>query len=158
MEKEEIQVEDLVKEVVKELEIQAREKNLELKLDFPSRTLPKLNLDKKRIREVFSNFIDNAIKHTQKGSIIIGLKLQKEKNSILFFVKDTGIGIPKEELPYIGKMPFERGREAKKLSPLGKGIGLYLSRLITEAHEGRLWAESEGKGKGSIFYIELPIK
>jgi signal transduction histidine kinase len=110
------------------------------------------------MREVFSNLIDNAIKHTQKGSITIGLKYQKEKNSILFFVKDTGIGIPKEELPYIGTMPFERGREAKKLSPLGKGIGLYLSRLIIEAHGGKLWAESEGRDKGSIFYVELPVK
>jgi signal transduction histidine kinase len=157
LEKEEIQLEDLVKETVKELEIQAKEKNLKLKFDFPSEALPKLNLDKRRMREVFSNLIDNAIKHTQKGTIIISLKLQKEKNSILFFVKDTGIGISKEELPYIGTMPFERGRESKKLSPLGKGIGLYLSRLIIEAHGGRLWAESEGKNKGSTFYIELPI-
>jgi signal transduction histidine kinase len=158
LDKEEIQLEDLVKEVVKELEIQAKGKDLELKLDLPSKPLPKLNLDKKRMREALSNLIDNAIKHTKRGEIIVGLKLQNEKESILFFVKDTGIGISKDELPYIGTSPFERGRESKKLSPMGKGIGLYLSRLIVEAHGSRLWAESEGKDKGSTFFVELPMK
>jgi signal transduction histidine kinase len=158
LDKEEIQLEDLVKEVVKELEIQAKGKDLELKLDLPSKPLPKLNLDKKRMREALSNLIDNAIKHTKRGEIIVGLNLQNEKESILFFVKDTGIGISKDELPYIGTSPFERGREAKKLSPMGKGIGLYLSRLIVEAHGSRLWAESEGKDKGSTFFVELSMR
>jgi signal transduction histidine kinase len=155
---EEVQIEDLVKKSIEELKPQAEEKNLSLEFSFPKNSLPKIKLDKKRMFEVFTNLIDNAIKHTIKGGIEIYLKYENDKNSILFSVKDTGIGIPKEELAFIGQAPFERGKNAKELTPLGKGIGLYLSRLIVEAHGGKLWAESEGKGMGSTFYVELPIK
>jgi len=155
---EEVRVEDLIKNVIEELKPQAKEKNLYLEVSFPENPLPKMKLDKKRMFMVFVNLIDNGIKHTLKGGIKLFLEYLKDKNSILFSVKDTGIGIPKEELPFIGQMPFERGRKAKELTPLGKGIGLYLSRLVVEAHGGKLWAESEGIGKGSVFYIELPVK
>ncbi|PIQ04456.1 MAG: hypothetical protein COW72_03495 [Candidatus Nealsonbacteria bacterium CG18_big_fil_WC_8_21_14_2_50_37_10] len=155
---EEVRVEDLIKNVIEELKPQAKEKNLYLEVSFPENPLPKMKLDKKRMFMVFVNLIDNGIKHTLKGGIKLFLEYLKDKNSILFSVKDTGIGIPREELPFIGQMPFERGRKAKELTPLGKGIGLYLSRLVVEAHGGKLWAESEGIGKGSVFYIELPVK
>ena len=155
---EEVRVEDLIKNVIEELKPQAKEKNLYLEVSFPENPLPKMKLDKKRMFMVFVNLIDNGIKHTLKGGIKLFLEYLKDKNSILFSVKDTGIGIPREELPFIGQMPFERGRKAKELTPLGKGIGLYLSRLVVEAHGGKLWTESEGIGKGSVFYIELPVK
>jgi signal transduction histidine kinase len=161
LEKQEIQIEDLIEEVIEELRPQIEIKKLKLEIDFPKEKLPKIKVDKKRMREVFSNLIENAIKHTPQGSIAISLE-KKEKGikvkgeSILFSVADTGIGISSQDLSYLGQFPFERGKEAKKLTPLGKGIGLYLSRLIVEAHGGKLWAESEGVGKGSTFFVELP--
>ena len=160
--KEEVQLEDLLLKTIEEFRPQLEQKpNLSFKINLSKEKLAKIKVDIKRIREVFSNLIDNALKHTLKGKVELFLEKIKEKNSILFKVKDTGIGIPKEELSYIGQSPFERGKEAKKLSPMGKGIGLYLSRLIVEAHGGKLWAESEGEGnegKGSTFYVELPIE
>ena len=154
----ETQIEDLVKKAIRDLKFEAERKNLSLEYLPPKETLPKIQLDENRIIEALTHLIDNGIKHTEKGGAMIGLEYLKDKNSILFWVKDTGIGIPKEELAQIGQIPFERGKEAKKLTPLGKGLGLYLTRLIIEAHQGKIWAESEGKGKGSTFFIELPIK
>lgn len=152
----ETQLEDLVKKVYSDLKVQADIKKLKFELKLPENPLPKIKVDPERMIEVFSNLIDNAIKYTNEGKIEIELK--KERDSILFLVKDTGIGIPPEELPIIGQSPFERGKEGKKVTLLGKGIGLYLSRLIVKAHRGKIWAESGGKGKGSTFYVELPIR
>ncbi len=71
-------------------------------------------------------------------------------------VKDTGIGIPKEDMDNLFEKTFERSQEAEKTFVLGRGIGLYLAGHIIEAHNGKIWAESDGEGKGSTFYIELP--
>lgn len=151
----ETQIEDLLKEIYEELKIQAQQKNLKFELNLPKISLPKIKIDLQRMREALSNLIENAIKHTQEDGVFI--YLENKIKSILLIIKDTGIGIPKEELPYIGTTPFERGRLSQKLSPLGRGIGLYLSRLIIEAHGGSLRIESEGIGKGTTVYVELPI-
>lgn len=164
LELKEIQLEDFLKKILKEFDFQIKKKKLYLKIYFPKEKLPKIKVDPERIKEAYSNLIDNAIRYTSKGGININLELKigglklKNQNSILFSIRDTGIGIPKEEISYIGTAPFERGKEAKKLSLIGKGIGLYLSKLIVQAHGGELWAESEGLEKGSVFFIELPIK
>jgi signal transduction histidine kinase len=158
LEKKETQFEELLKELFQIFKIQAEVKKLKFELNLPKNPLPKIKIDKERMKEALSNLIDNAFKHTIKGGVSLFLKEIPEKKRILFWVKDSGIGIPKEELPLIGQIPFERGKEAKKLSLLGKGLGVYLSRLIIEAHQGKLWAESEGLGKGATFYVELPIE
>jgi len=72
--------------------------------------------------------------------------------------KDTGIGIPKEEPKHLFTKTFERGKKAKKVFTTGKGIELFISSRIIQAHNGRVWAESEGKGKGSTFYVELLVE
>ena len=68
------------------------------------------------------------------------------------------MGIPKEELKTLFVRTFERGEEAKKVWGSGKGIGLYITNQIIKAHQGKIWAESQGRDKGSTFYIELPIQ
>ena len=73
-------------------------------------------------------------------------------------VKDTGIGMAKEELKNLFQRTFERGKEAKEVFATGRGIGLFIAYQIIKAHNGRIWAESKGRGKGSTFYIELPTK
>ena len=72
-------------------------------------------------------------------------------------ITDTGIGMEKEEIAGLFEKTFERGERAKKIYTTGRGIGLYISNQIIKANGGRLWAESEGRGKGSTFFIELPI-
>ena len=73
-------------------------------------------------------------------------------------IKDTGMGISKERLPKLFDITFDRTDEAKKNFATGRGIGLYLSSQVIKAHNGKIWAESEGEGKGSTFNIELPVE
>jgi len=75
---------------------------------------------------------------------------------VKIIVSDTGIGIPKDKLATILEGQFERTEEAQKTAS-GSGVGLYLSAQIIKLHNGKVWAESAGEGKGSTFYIELPI-
>jgi signal transduction histidine kinase len=102
------------------------------------------------------NVIDNGIKYTLKGGVTI--KLQIINNKLQIIVKDTGIGIKKEERAGLFERTFERGKEAEKIYIPGRGIGLYISKNFIEAHGGRIWVESKGENQGSTFFIELPIE
>jgi signal transduction histidine kinase len=152
---EECQIEDLIESVVEEMLPYIKEKGLYLK--YQKVSLPKIKVDKKRIREAIWNLIDNAIKYTRRGGITITTKVEGGKLKI--GIADTGIGMEKEEIEYFlaGKF-FERGEEAKKMYGPGRGIGLVLALEFVKAHDGRILAESEGFGKGSVFWIELPLK
>jgi signal transduction histidine kinase len=101
------------------------------------------------------NILDNAIKYTQKGGIDI--KLQIVNGRLQIVVADTGEGLTKEEISRLFES-FSRGTAGAKFWAEGVGLGLYVSRKFVELHGGKIWAESEGKGKGSTFYIELPMK
>ena len=101
------------------------------------------------------NVLDNAIRYTQEGGITVKLKTQNSKLKII--ISDTGEGLTKEEISKLFKS-FSRGEAGTKFWTEGAGLGLYLARKFVEMHGGKIWAESEGKGKGSTFYIELPMK
>ncbi|MDI6591992.1 MAG: HAMP domain-containing sensor histidine kinase, partial [Patescibacteria group bacterium] len=137
-----------------EMEIEAKKKNLKLIWQRPSVLLPKINIDKSKIHQVILNLIDNAIKYTQKGEIEI--KAQKTNSKIQISVRDTGEGLTKEEKKRIFE-GFTRGTAGFTHWIEGAGLGLYISKKYVELHQGKIWAESKGKNKGSIFYIELPI-
>jgi signal transduction histidine kinase len=145
---------EIVESVVRELEIEAKEKNLYLKFEKP-KEVPKILIDKEKIREVILNLIDNAIKYTQRGGVEV--KLQILNNRLQIVVADTGEGFTKEEREKLFES-FSRGSAGQKYWVEGAGIGLYVAKKIVELHQGKIWAESEGKGKGSKFYVELPIK
>jgi signal transduction histidine kinase len=157
-EPEEAQIEDIIESVVAELKITADQKKLYLKYDKPAQFLPKLLLDKDKIRQVFLNLINNSIKYTNQGGITIKIKNQTDiKNTILITISDTGEGMTKEDLAKLFES-FSRGSVGVQLSAEGAGLGLYIARKFVEMHKGKIWAESEGKGKGSTFYVELPTK
>jgi signal transduction histidine kinase len=152
---EDCQIENLIESVVEELFPFAQEKGLYL--NYEKVKLPTIKVDKKRIREAIWNLVDNAIKYTRSGGVKISTKIDNGKLKIV--VSDTGIGMEKEEIEKFleGKI-FERGKEAKKMYGPGRGIGLALAVEFVKAHGGRILAKSEGFGKGSTFWIELPIK
>lgn len=154
---EDCQIENLIKGLIEELRPQAEQKGLYLKYQASPGLGPTVKVDKKRISEAIGNLVDNAIKYTEKGGVTIKLKMENLKLKIV--VADTGIGMEKEEIDYFleGRL-FERGAEAKKLYGPGRGIGLSVTIEIVKAHGGKIWAESRGLGKGTTFYIELPIK
>ncbi len=131
----------------------ASDKGLKLEFVHPKKELPMLQIDDK-IFDVVSNLIDNAIKYTEKGSITV--TAVKEDDNIKVTVKDTGRGIPPEEAKNLFNK-FVRGYGIAQVNPDGSGLGLYVARRLTEAHGGRIWVESEGKGKGSSFMFTLPI-
>jgi PAS domain S-box-containing protein len=114
-------------------------------------------LDKERIFEVVSNLLINAIKYTPVGGEIT-IESQIKDDSYVISVKDTGIGLTNEEKKHLftqfGKI--ERYGQGWDVGIEGTGLGLYISKEIIELHSGKIWAESKGRNKGSIFCFSLP--
>ena len=104
------------------------------------------------MKEVFRNIIGNSIKFTPKGSVVASIS--KTNDGVLIKITDTGNGIEKEKIPTLFKK-FSRA-DTKATNAGGSGLGLYLARVFIEAHHGKIWVESEGIGKGTTFFIELP--
>ncbi|MBD3244656.1 MAG: hypothetical protein GF335_01550, partial [Candidatus Moranbacteria bacterium] len=154
---EKLNIKELLKEIVGVLSIQASHKDLYLKFkdEIKEQKEVLIKADKKKLTEVISNLIDNAVKYTQQGGIIVKLS-RKNKNTILIEVIDTGIGIdPKEKDKIFEK--FGRGDDIEAMHSGGAGLGLFIVKKLTEAHGGKVFVESEGKGKGTTFGLELPV-
>ena len=114
------------------------------------------DFDESRIKFVVQTFTENAMHYTpENGQINISLK--QTGKDIIFSVKDSGIGISNEELPRLFNK-FYRGHNARLADTEGMGIGLYMSKEIISRHGGRIWAYSQGAGKGSIFSFSLKAK
>ncbi|KKQ00716.1 MAG: Multi-sensor signal transduction histidine kinase [Candidatus Moranbacteria bacterium GW2011_GWD1_36_198] len=167
-------VEKLIKELYDNFILIAKNKKFYLDIKLPENPLPEIVMDYSKIRELVSNFIDNALKYTEKGGATVKAELREEgvvvdengfvvgKKSefgkvIRITVSDTGIGIPKEEIPYLFKK-FSRGKDVSRLHVGGTGLGLYVGKAIAETHHGQVWVESDGAGKGSRFIIEIPVE
>jgi len=148
-------LEEMVFGIVEELRINAEKKGLYMKMIKPSELLPKIMVDQDKIRQVILNIVDNAIKYTKEGGITFELKKLDEQEEIK--VSDTGEGMDERELNSLFQM-FSRATAGTQLHAEGAGLGLYVARQFIEMHGGKIWAESPGKGKGSAFIIQLPIK
>ena len=142
---------EVAESVTKELSIVAEGKGL--KMNFLSEGVKDcmVNGDKDKIRQVVINFVDNSIKYTKTGEI--NVKVEKVGDKVLFSVKDTGMGMTPEIKATLFQK-FARG-EGARMNTSGTGLGLYLTKEISEAHGGRVYVESEGMGKGSTFFMEL---
>lgn len=113
-------------------------------------------IDEQKIRFVFQTLLDNAINYTgQGGKISFEISVLDEKD-IVVKITDTGIGISESEIKLIFTK-FYRTEDSKKADTEGMGIGLYLAQRIIEKHDGKIWVKSEGNGKGSSFFVSLPI-
>ncbi|MBN1398263.1 MAG: hybrid sensor histidine kinase/response regulator [Bacteroidetes bacterium] len=117
--------------------------------------LPVLQLDRKKIEQALNNLISNAIKFSFPQSKVAILSRQ-ENNNLIISVSDEGQGIPPNELNKLFK-PFSRTSVQTTSGESSTGLGLVIVRKIVEAHNGRVWVESQLK-KGSTFYISLPVK
>ena len=155
MEREKTSIEDLISSVINIFKIEAKKKGIFLKFEKLEKPLPEILIDSDKIREVISNLIDNAIKYTDKGGVTINLKILNSKLQIQ--ISDTGIGMTKDEISKVFES-FSRGAAGTRLYTRGVGLGLYVARRFVEMHQGKIWVESRGKGKGSTFHIELPMK
>jgi signal transduction histidine kinase len=144
---------DIITTSVEDLRQIAEDKGLTIIIQLPKK-LPKINCADARIKQVMLNLLDNAIRYTQEGSITV--KVSEHDKKIKVEVMDTGLGIPKEDIPKL----FQDFFRASNTESKGTGLGLAISRRIIEAHNGEIWVESpcsENKC-GSNFAFTLPIK
>jgi len=140
----------MVDMIVEELTIKAKAKGLTIIWHKPE-TPVIAEIDREKIEQVVMNLIDNAVHYTLTGTITI--KIEEDKKHVIYSVQDTGIGIDRESMDNLFAK-FYRAQDAIKVRPDGTGIGLYLCKIITEAHLGRIWVESK-PGEGSKFSVEL---
>ena len=144
----------ILEDILESVKAEADKKGLSIKLEKDK--LPKITVDAEKLKTALYNVIDNAVKYTNKGKILV--KANLKDNNVLIEVKDTGKGLSKQEMKLLFDKLFERGDKAEKFYATGRGIGLFMATLIIEAHNGKIWAESQGQDKGSSFFIQLPIK
>ncbi len=154
-----LDLKDLVSKTLTEKTGVAIAKGLKIKEEIREDTY-KISGDTFWLKEVVNNMIENSIKYTREGTITVGLEKKPAPpegggGKILFYVKDTGIGITDEDKRNLFT-EGGRGKDSVKVNVDSTGYGLYSVKLVVEAHGGRAWAESEGVNKGSQFYIELP--
>ena len=142
----------LIHQTIAEIKPLAMGKEIRLQMENPQ-SLPMIKMDRERMLQVLRNFIGNAIKFTPRGGQITVSAVPKE-GILEVCVKDTGPGIPKENLTSI----FEKFQQAplqRSNSMRGSGLGLAIAKHIITAHGGKVWAES-GPGQGSSFFFVLP--
>ena len=140
----------LVREALELQGPQAQERQVELAMDVEP-GLPRVRGDHHRILQVFSNLLGNALKHTPRGGRVT-VSTRADGSRVLVQVRDTGDGIEREHLAHL----FDRFWQARRTDRSGAGLGLAIVKAIVEAHEGRVWADSE-PGKGSVFSFTLPL-
>jgi two-component system, OmpR family, phosphate regulon sensor histidine kinase PhoR len=141
---------DIVSPAFERIALQAERAHLVLSLNC-SDDLPKVLADATRVQQVIVNLLNNAIKFTPEGGSV-ALSAEVQGSVVRFSVADSGIGIEPADLPRI----FERFFKADRArSGHGTGLGLAIARHLVEAHDGRIWAESE-LGQGSTFYFTIP--
>lgn len=149
---EEVSLEEAIKNLLDQLKLKAEKKNIKLlfkKID----KIEKIKIDKEKISQVVINLVDNAIKYTDKGKIEVSL--EKKGKKLIFCVKDSGIGIGKDNLPSLFRK-FSREAGVFTVNREGTGLGLYVAKKIIEQHKGEIWAKSKGSGEGSEFCFSLP--
>lgn len=149
--KENLDLEELINQVTAGLKLLAEKKNLSLTTRIPDK-LPEVLGDRTEITRVISNLIDNAIKYSESGEIVVSALRRPRKIEIS--VKDQGIGLSTPKGNY-DKL-FDRFFQERPSSE-GSGVGLAICKTIVEAHGGKIWVECEGKGKGTTFKFTLPL-
>ena len=141
---------DLLDSACKRMQLQAERAGLSLRVECADQ-LPLVKIDSQRLEQVLVNLIHNAVKFTKPGGEVV-LSAEAGNGEVRFAVRDTGVGIPEEDVPRI----FERFyRVDKSRSGSGTGLGLSIAKHILEAHNGRIWAESR-EGQGSTFHFTIP--
>lgn len=142
----------LIEEIGKDLKAAADAKSLELIFDLGTQPIM-MKGDRGQLVNAFKNVIDNSIKYTPSGTVTI--TLGKANGKIVFSIRDTGVGITKEDMDHLFT-EGGRGKNSQKINVESTGFGLYIVKNIIEAHKGTVRAASAGEGKGSTFTIELP--
>jgi signal transduction histidine kinase len=143
-----LKINNVIKDVSQQLELRKSEK---VRIEF--KPIGKINItaDKEKIFQVFANLLNNALKFTNEGTIIISAQQKEKAKEAVVMIKDSGPGIDPEIIPHL----FTK---FKTKSEKGLGLGLYISKNIVEAHHGKIEAYNNPNSKGATFVITLPLK
>jgi signal transduction histidine kinase len=144
----------MIADEVRQLQTHATAKGILLVFDKPKESLPLVELDDNKTRQVIMNFIDNAIYYTAQGEVRV--TLEQSAGMVRLEVRDTGIGVPEAAKKKLFSK-FFRADNAQTVRPDGTGLGLYLAKRVVEDQGGTIIFSSV-EGKGSTFGFELPIK
>ncbi|MCK4454309.1 HAMP domain-containing protein [Candidatus Parcubacteria bacterium] len=147
-------IEEICQSIVNSFQEEAKQKDIKLVLKKPGEKLPRIKLDNEKISLAIQNLVENAIRYSpSNGEVTVSLR--RANMSIELCVRDTGIGIPGDQLDRVFSK-FFRGANVMRIDTEGTGLGLYIAKNIIEAHKGRIWFESK-EGEGSTFCFKLPI-
>lgn len=151
---EEVNLEEFLKEILISAESLAKEYKIKLYFE-PATEIVSVKIDPQRINLVLFNLLDNAIRYNiENGEVVVRFEKLPDRAFVRITVKDTGIGIPAEEVKKLFTK-FYRGSNVLKFQTAGSGLGLYIAKNIVQRHGGEIGAESS-LGRGSVFYFTLP--
>jgi len=150
-----VPVQDVVERVIGALQLQASQKQVVITSDISPHAIPLVEADYALLQQALHNLVENAVIYTEpRGKVTV--KVEPDRDQMIFSVCDTGIGIAPVDIPRIFEKFYRGGqKEAKKRQ--GTGLGLAIVKSIAERHKGRVWVESQ-LGKGSTFYMAIPFR
>lgn len=144
----------VVKKVFENFRKEAKEKGITFSLSLPESPLPFIKLDTEKISIALNNLVDNAIKYTSPSGTI-NIEVLKKGKLVLIKIKDTGIGIPADQIDQMFTK-FFRAKNAQNFQTSGTGLGMYVTKNIIERHGGAISLQSE-ENKGSVFSVTFPV-
>ncbi|PIQ06600.1 MAG: hypothetical protein COW72_01850 [Candidatus Nealsonbacteria bacterium CG18_big_fil_WC_8_21_14_2_50_37_10] len=148
-------LESVIQFVVNSYKEEIERKKLKFEFKKPEKKLPEVRVDVEKIKLAIDNLLGNAIRYTLAGGeVTVSLKCVKKE--IELSVKDTGVGIPKDQQGRVFTK-FFRAANAIRMETEGSGLGLFIAKNIIEAHGGKIWFESE-ENQGTTFHFSLPVK
>ncbi len=150
-----VPVQEVVERVVGALQLQASQKQVVISSDISAHAIPLVEADYALLQQALHNLVENAVIYTEpRGKVTV--RVEPDKDMLVFSVFDTGIGIAPVDIPRIFEKFYRGGqKEAKKRQ--GTGLGLAIVKSIAERHKGRVWVESQ-LGKGSAFHLAIPFR
>jgi PAS domain S-box-containing protein len=150
-----VPVQDVVERVIGALQLTASQKQVVISSDISPHAIPLVEADPALLQQALHNLLENAVIYTEpRGKVTV--KVEPDKDQMVFSVYDTGIGIAPVDIPRIFEKFYRGGqKEAKKRQ--GTGLGLAIVKSIAERHKGRVWVESQ-LGKGSAFHLAIPFR
>jgi len=152
---ENVNIISFIEEIIKSMKDFAKQFGIKIYFQKPTEPSIALSVDPQKLSMVVSNLLDNAIRYNvPNGEVTVAVERVKNQSYIKISVKDTGIGIPADELNKLFSK-FFRAENATKFYPEGLGLGLYIVKNIIKRHGGQIWVESE-INRGSTFYFTLP--
>jgi signal transduction histidine kinase/DNA-binding response OmpR family regulator len=149
---------DMLEETVKSFALRAHEKGIELACDLGQDVPQMVRGDPTRLRQVITNLVGNALKFTEQGEVVLGVKSEaqdRERLRLHFMVRDTGIGIPAAKAQTIFEA-FSQADASMTRKYGGTGLGLTISSCLVEMMGGKIWVESE-EGRGSSFHFAAEL-